>query len=308
MKRILGLAVAMIGLSGGLAAAQGAGGQAPPPPMTNLQIFPKDTPRPQVLATMQAFTQALGVQCNYCHVQEGRGGRNDMASDEKPTKKAARGMMVLAREINGKLPEAVGKSADATTRVGCATCHRGVPVPRIVGHLVLAGTAVRVRGDPEHAADEPLDGLRVTGLERRLAADDVGVPGRRIGALLGDLPVVLRLGDGERPPPFGLLALVLGLGGLEPGPRLVHPGLARAGAEETAEAGRRDGRKIVPVRSGQGGPERAGIESVFARGGQQPLEGQRPERQDAGQHLAERLHPGLHLSGVGPVEREAAGE
>jgi len=104
--------------------------------MTNLQIIPKDTPRPQVLATMQAFTQALGVQCNYCHVQEGRGGRNDMASDEKPTKKAARGMMVLAREINTKLPEAIGKSADATTRVGCATCHRGVPIPKQIADIV----------------------------------------------------------------------------------------------------------------------------------------------------------------------------
>ena len=131
MKRFLGLAIGIVALSGAVAAAQGAvtgtaqAGQ--PPAMTNLQIFPKDTPRPQVLATMQAFTQSLGVQCNYCHVQEGRGGRNDMASDEKPTKKAARGMMLLAREINAKLPEAVGKGADATTRVGCATCHRGVP-------------------------------------------------------------------------------------------------------------------------------------------------------------------------------------
>jgi hypothetical protein len=134
--------------------------------------------------------------------------------------------------------------------------------------------------------------------ERRLAAGHVGVPGRRLGALLGDLPVVLRLGDGERPPPFGLLALVLGLGSLEPGPSLVHPGLARAGTEKTAEAGRRDGREVGPVRRGQRRPERAGIEAGFPRGGQQPLEGQRPERQDAGQHLAERLHPLLDLGGL----------
>src|SRR4051812_15555434 len=114
--------------AGGAAGGQRAGGA--PPAMTNLQIIPKDTPREQVLATMQQFTQALGVQCNYCHVLEGRGGRIDMASDEKPTKKAARGMMTLAREINTKLPDAIGKSADTTTRVGCATCHRGVPIPK----------------------------------------------------------------------------------------------------------------------------------------------------------------------------------
>src|SRR5436305_6212710 len=140
MKRVMFSLGALL-LTASAAMAQGAGGQAPPPPMTNLQILPKDTPRPQVLATMQAFTQSLGVQCNYCHVQEGRGGRNDMASDEKPTKKAARGMMLLAREINTKLPEAVGKAADATTRVGCATCHRGVPIPKQITDLMTDAAA-----------------------------------------------------------------------------------------------------------------------------------------------------------------------
>jgi tetratricopeptide (TPR) repeat protein len=38
--------------------------------------------------------------------------------------------LLLAREINEKLPTAVGKSADSTARVGCVTCHRGVPIPR----------------------------------------------------------------------------------------------------------------------------------------------------------------------------------
>jgi hypothetical protein len=148
MKRFAGLAVGIVVLAGSIGYAQApatgtvAGAQpAPPPPMTNLQIIPKDTPRAQVIATMQAFTQALGVACNYCHVQEGRGGRNDFASDEKPPKKAARGMMLLAREINTKLPEAVGKSADATTRVGCATCHRGVPIPKQIVDVVTDAAA-----------------------------------------------------------------------------------------------------------------------------------------------------------------------
>jgi hypothetical protein len=146
MRRVSGITVGMVVLFGALASAQGAAvtgtaQAAAPPPMTNLQIIPKDTPRPQVLAIMQAFTQSLGVQCNYCHVQEGRGGRNDMAADEKPTKKAARGMMLLAREINTKLPEAVGKAADATTRVGCATCHRGVPIPKQIADIVTDAAA-----------------------------------------------------------------------------------------------------------------------------------------------------------------------
>jgi hypothetical protein len=135
--------VGIVVLAGAVGAAQApaGGGQPPPPPMTNLQILPKDMPRPQVIATMQAFTQALGVACNYCHVQEGRGGRNDFASDEKAPKKAARGMMILARDVNAKLPEAVGKAADATTRVGCATCHRGVPIPKQIADVVADASA-----------------------------------------------------------------------------------------------------------------------------------------------------------------------
>jgi hypothetical protein len=146
--RSSGLAVGIVVLAGAIGAAQTpitgtvSGAQpAPPPPMTNLQIIPKDTPRPQVIQTMQAFTQALGVACNYCHVQEGRGGRNDFASDEKAPKKAARGMMLLARDINAKLPEAIGKPADATTRVGCATCHRGVPIPKQIADVVTEASA-----------------------------------------------------------------------------------------------------------------------------------------------------------------------
>jgi tetratricopeptide (TPR) repeat protein len=146
MIRFSGLAVAAIVLTSSLAAAQtppAGGGQRAggPPPMTNLQILPKDSSREQVLTTMAAFTAALGVQCNYCHVQEGRGGRNDMAADDKPTKKAARGMLLLAREINAKLPEAVGKGADATTRVGCATCHRGVPIPKAITDIMTEAAA-----------------------------------------------------------------------------------------------------------------------------------------------------------------------
>lgn len=134
MRRIA-LAMGTFVLTAAVAGAQ------TPPPLTNLQLFPKDTPREQVIATMQQFTQSLGVPCSYCHVQEGRGGRNDFASDEKPTKKAARGMMVLAREINSKLPDAVGKSSDATTRVGCATCHRGVPIPKQLAEIVTDAAA-----------------------------------------------------------------------------------------------------------------------------------------------------------------------
>lgn len=144
MRRSAGFALStfLVFVSAAKAQQPPAGGaQAGPSPITNLQIIPKDTPRPQLVAQMQAIAAALGVQCNHCHVQEGRGGRNDMASDEKPTKKAARGMMLLTREINAKLPEAVSKAADTTTRVGCATCHRGIPIPKQIIDIVTEAAA-----------------------------------------------------------------------------------------------------------------------------------------------------------------------
>ena len=134
---VLVLAIFVAAAASAAAQAPAGGAQTPPPqPMTNLQIIPKDTPRPQVLQQMQAIAASLGVQCNYCHVMGGPGGRNDMAADDKPTKKAARGMMLLAREINSKLPESIGKAPEATTRVGCATCHRGVPIPKQITDVV----------------------------------------------------------------------------------------------------------------------------------------------------------------------------
>jgi len=145
MNRVAGLALGTLLLTASGATAQTpaatTGGQPAQPPMTNLQIIPKDTPRPQVVQAMQAIAASLGVQCNYCHVQEGRGGRNDFATDEKPTKKAARGMMLLTREINTKLPAAVTKSPEAATRVGCATCHRGVPIPKQITDIVTEAAA-----------------------------------------------------------------------------------------------------------------------------------------------------------------------
>ena len=56
----LALAVAPVALM-----AQGGPPQGPP---KNLQVLPKDTPRPQLIAMMRGVAGALGVRCNYCHV------------------------------------------------------------------------------------------------------------------------------------------------------------------------------------------------------------------------------------------------
>jgi hypothetical protein len=112
------------------AAGQGRAGGAPPAPPANLQVLPKDIPRPQLLQTMQAFNQALGVQCSHCHQFVGPGDpMNDMASDVKPQKNAARAMMRMATAINPQVATAVNKTPDTATRVGCWTCHRGQAIP-----------------------------------------------------------------------------------------------------------------------------------------------------------------------------------
>jgi hypothetical protein len=106
-----------------------------PPPMTNLQIYPKDTPRPEIIATMQGFAQALGVQCTYCHV--GQAPQFDFAADTKPAKTVARKMILMSREITAKLPEVTGKPAAEITRLRCATCHRGVAIPRLLPDILV---------------------------------------------------------------------------------------------------------------------------------------------------------------------------
>ena len=110
---------------------QGRGG-APQPPLQNLQVFPKDTPRAQVVTAMQAFSAALGVTCNHCHVFNGPGDpMNDFVGDNKPTKNMARAMMRMVGDMNAKVPEAVGKPADQAARVTCAMCHRGATTPNV---------------------------------------------------------------------------------------------------------------------------------------------------------------------------------
>ena len=114
------------------APGQGRAGGAPQAPPANLQVLPKDIPRPQLLQTMQAFNQALGVQCSHCHQFIGPGDpMNDMASDVKPQKNAARAMMRMATAINPQVQQAVNKTAETATRVGCWTCHRGQAIPEV---------------------------------------------------------------------------------------------------------------------------------------------------------------------------------
>jgi len=75
----------------------------------------------ELIAEMEMFSNALGVRCSFCHVQQ------DFSLDDKPEKKTTRGMIQMAEDINAK--------NFGTLTVTCYTCHQGSPHPVSVPSL-----------------------------------------------------------------------------------------------------------------------------------------------------------------------------
>ena len=111
--------------------------QQPPAPKTaaqqykNIQVL-KDIPADQVIPTMQFIGGALGVDCEFCHVQHA------MDKDDKKEKQTARKMIEMELAINKS-------HFKNEIEVTCYTCHRGSPHP--VGVPILTVNAAKV---PEH--------------------------------------------------------------------------------------------------------------------------------------------------------------
>ena len=101
---------------------------AAPPPPKNLQVFPKDISRADLISNMRFFSQSLGVRCTFCHVGiEGQPPSTfDFASDAKKEKVTARKMLVMAHRINS---QDFGIQAPGEPKVTCFTCHRGSTKP-----------------------------------------------------------------------------------------------------------------------------------------------------------------------------------
>ena len=115
------------------AGAPPAGSGRPPMQATNLKVLTPDT---NIFQTMQGFTQALGVRCEFCHAQNPDTHRNDFASDANPHKDIARAMIRMTQDINAKYLAQLPNMTDKPT-ISCGTCHRGqsepaafVPAPR----------------------------------------------------------------------------------------------------------------------------------------------------------------------------------
>jgi len=151
MKRVsYAIVLATILLAASIAVsaqASAAGGQQQANGFTNLQVWPADTPRAVILNFMNAFDRSLGIECSYCHVQ--RDGKFDFASDDKREKRVARKMILLRDSINVQLsaivdkpvtagPTSVEARPGAPTRVLCASCHHGLPIPAPLGEVISA--------------------------------------------------------------------------------------------------------------------------------------------------------------------------
>jgi hypothetical protein len=120
-----------------LTVSAGAGLAQVPDKFTNLQVFPKDVGKEELVGTMREFSDALGVRCTFCHQEKVPGDHSsiDWASDSLDPKKIARGMMKMAGAINTDLlPAATGEH---DVQVSCVTCHRGLSDPATLDQVML---------------------------------------------------------------------------------------------------------------------------------------------------------------------------
>jgi hypothetical protein len=100
-------------------------------------------PRPP-LPDMQAVAAALGVTCDYCHA--GRGAEPKLTANGKPRLDVGREMIAMTASLNASVQTATGKTAREAAGVTCATCHRGVAIPRPLADILLL-TGVREGAD-----------------------------------------------------------------------------------------------------------------------------------------------------------------
>jgi tetratricopeptide (TPR) repeat protein len=101
-----------------------------PDHFTNLQVLPKEISKSDLLVAMRAWSRALGMHCDGCHVESEKDHKMDFPSDAKEEKKTARQMLKMVMAINkdyiAALPSHNGEHAAS---VGCFTCHRGQNEP-----------------------------------------------------------------------------------------------------------------------------------------------------------------------------------
>jgi hypothetical protein len=117
----------------------------------NLQHFPKNISRPQLVQRMREFSFALDVRCQHCH-SGGDGVSFDgvnFAADDKPAKVKARAMLRMVDQLNNTMLASLPSRAEPRVTVNCATCHHGLALPKSLQTTLLEiinaeGTAAAV--------------------------------------------------------------------------------------------------------------------------------------------------------------------
>lgn len=143
---------AMLSLVCGLLATSVAHGQQVQPQQlegkTAEQVYKNikvlnGTPASELNASMHLIKGALGVDCEYCHVE---GGRD---KDDKEPKETARRMITMMAELNKQ-------SFKGRQVVTCFTCHRGSPSPLNVPVLPIVEPAAETAKVSLPTADQVL--------------------------------------------------------------------------------------------------------------------------------------------------------
>jgi photosynthetic reaction center cytochrome c subunit len=110
----------------------------------SVNAFAQTAPPARPLPDMQAVAAALGVTCDYCHA--GRGAEPKLTAAGKPILEVGRGMIAMTASLNATVQAATGKTDREAASVTCATCHRGVTIPRPLTDILLV-TGVREGAD-----------------------------------------------------------------------------------------------------------------------------------------------------------------
>jgi hypothetical protein len=116
------------------AIAADRGGAQVPEKFTNLQVFPKEIGKQELVDAMREISSSLGVRCGYCHAEKegGPGHEMDWASDALKAKTTARVMMQMTHTINAtEIPKITTIHTDRL-EVRCRTCHHGLPRPMLI--------------------------------------------------------------------------------------------------------------------------------------------------------------------------------
>ena len=97
----------------------------------NLKVLPKNISSRDLQGLMtDDFEDGLGGGCGFCHAPARNGHGLDFASDAKPEKEIARGMMRMTLVINKKFFKTKHPVLGSQVlTVTCATCHKGQPFP-----------------------------------------------------------------------------------------------------------------------------------------------------------------------------------